>query len=418
LLRARVPENAETSPSARAAFRLTCLLVALGLGGAEASAQTCDTAALDALAGARRARSALNDEAAFRAIVAGRDASIVADDQQHQVEDGWTTQAYIVDLVTSVDGYRLCTSGVDTRASLVGGWFGLGVWAGDRGGDWRLGVSVINGGDSVSPDAFVANDETSVSPDAVGWGTTFWVVDVGLTRWFALGYGQIQDARATFELGRDESGAQVSNAHFVNTDAPARHYVRLGVPALLVQAAVVLDGDDLEVGTLGADEIPIPVLPELNVGAHLRYLDFEDLTVTGLKIGYPLLDDRLRPSLSVAFAWPDARLRALRARVESGVGGSAHLLDGSLLSGPAGWASWGLAAFAEVSRFSSAAVDASGGQPGVGYQLGGAARAGVRGFELELNGFVAQDRAETLVRLPDASGRGELGAGFLVRIGW
>lgn len=396
------------------------LAAAMWALGGPAAAQTadrdiCRSAATDTLASARRARSALADRRSYEAQVERRFAAMMLADAEHDVEDDMVVQLHFMNEATTVDGYRLCGAAGGPAAALVGGWTGVGLDARDTAGWWAARVSLVSGGDSLSPADFVADDGAPVSPDAMGTGYVFWLVEAQVTEWVLVGYGGINDAEVRMSLGPDASGATASNSEFIVSDAPGRRYLRLGVPLLDVYAGFII-GEGLDFGGLARAPAPVPGLGDLALGGGVAHLSDEDLYTTALEAAWPLLDGRVTPALELVAAWPDARLRAARVRVDGRAQTSGRLLPASPTA--LGWGHAGLLAYAELSRFDSAALRAAGGQPAVGYVAGVAAQLGARAVDLEMGGFVARDRVATLTRLPDASGRSERGVNILIRVGW
>ncbi|MEZ4475654.1 MAG: hypothetical protein R3F60_33620, partial [bacterium] len=286
------------------------LVLALAAEGL-AQPAACIVAANDGLAAARRARSAVADQAAYQRAVDLRRAALVATDAAHGIQDPWMLQTHLLIATTAVQGYELCGE----QADLAGDLTAVGAEWRTTDGEWGAGISLVSGGDSLSPADFRATEAQPVSPDAVGRGYVFWLAEVQATSWAQVGYGQIHDAKVRISLGNDASGATASNTSFDVTDDPAWHVVVVGVPRLSVRATVVI-GEALDLGELAAVPVPIPGAAGLEVGGRLRRLGDEDVTATGVELAYPLLDDRLRPSVAIEAAWPDASLRATRLRVD------------------------------------------------------------------------------------------------------
>ncbi len=380
-----------------------------------AGSAECRSAATDSLAAARRARSAVADRAAYQGRVDARFAAMGAGDAEYAVDDGAVIQGLFVDQTNAVEGYRLCGAAGGDAAELTGGWTGIGVEWRTTDDQWMVALSLVSGGDSLSPSAFVADDDNPVSPDAVGYGYLFWLVEARLTDWLQLGYGGISDAEVRMSLGEDASGATASNSQYTGTGEPGRHYVQLGVPRLSLTAGLVA-GEVIDFGEVAIGPLPVPHAAGLELGGAVRRLGDEDLVATGIEGAWPLLDGTVRPSLELDLAWPDARLRVARLRVQGGLQGTGRFMRD--MPTTLGWGHAGVAAFVEASRFDSAAVERAGGDAALGYAAGIAGRIGARAGELEISGFAARNRVETLERLPDASDRLEYGLGLLLRIGW
>jgi len=188
------------------------------------------------------------------------------------------------------------------------------------------------------------------------------------------------------------------------------------VPRYAVSAGLIFGEGDLDFGELVVAPLPIPGADGLLLGGGFRRLDDEALNVVAVEAVYPLFDEHVRPRVELDFAWPDARLRAARLRVDAGIAGAGRVdIDPRTALG---WWHGRLEAFVEASRFDSAAVDAAGGEAALGYAVGISGRVGLRAGELEVSGFMGRDRVETLTRLPDAGGRSEQGLGILFRLGW
>ncbi len=412
-----MPTRRAARPVRPTSWVLTTLMLgaAAPRPGAAQITDECQSAATDSLAAARRARSALADRALYQRRVDDRFAALVAADAEHAIEDGAVLQFVLIDQTNAIEGYSLCGAAGGAEADLTGGWTGIGVEWRTTDGQWLVAASLIGGGDSLSPSDFTADEQQSVSPDAVGHGYVFWLLEVRLTDWASVGYGQITDARVRHSLGEDSSGATASNSEYLTHGQP-RHAVQLGVPRLALTAGVVI-GDALDFGELAVAPLPLPWVPGLELGGMLRRLGDESLVVTGVEAAWPLLDGRVRPSLDAALAWPDSRLRVARLRVEGAIGG---VSGGPVSDMPStlGWAHAGASAWVEASRFDSAAVERADGEAALGVAAGIAAQVGVRGGELEVSGFAAQNRVSTLERLPDAGGRLEYGLGLLFRLGW
>lgn len=396
-----------------------CLVFVL-LAALPAFAQPCSNAAADSLAAARRARSALIDEAAYRGTVDSWTRAMRLADAKHGVEDERVVQGQLVYRSNAIDGYDLCGFGQGHRpAKLIGGMAGFGLRAFDLEGDWQLDLSLLGGGDSLSPNDFRPSEGQQVSPDAVGRGYILWLVEAQVAGWVSVGYGGVTDAEAKFAEGTD-GDTSYSNASFVSRGGPSRHFIRLGVPRWSLATTLLLDEDGaLDFGDIGLTDVPVPGLERLRLGGALRHLEYEDLTVTEASAGYVLFDDRVRPTVSAAWDWTDSRARALRARLDLHLEGTmGKSLGGHGLPRVFGWAVAGVGAFAEVSRFGSALVDESHGGPAYGYRVGGALHAGFRAFEFELGGALGRNRVETLTRLPDAVDRTEQSLNVVVRVGW
>lgn len=392
---------------------LLSLAAVPALGQVSGSAE-CRSAATDSLSAARRARSAVGDREAYQGRIEERFARLQLGDAAFEIEDGSIIAFHFIDQTNAVDGYRLCGAAGGEAAELTGGWTGLGLEWRTTDGQWMVAASLVSGGDSLSPSAFVATEDMLTSPDATGYGYLFWLVEARLTDWAAIGYGRINDARVRFSLGEDAEGATASNSQYTVTDAPGRHYLHLGVPRLALTAGVII-GEAFDFGELAVGPLPVPHAGGLELGGGVRRLGDEDLTVTALDVAFPLLDGRLRPAVELGLAWPESRLRVARLRVDGGIDFSARLMRDTPTT--LGWGHVGLSGYFEASRFSSAALvgddDAA-----LGYVVGVAGQLGVRGGELEISGFAARNRVETLERLPDAGGRDEVGLGILLRIGW
>ncbi|MEZ4469069.1 MAG: hypothetical protein R3F43_32705 [bacterium] len=119
------------------------LVLALAAEGL-AQPAACIVAANDGLAAARRARSAVADQAAYQRAVDLRRAALVATDAAHGIQDPWMLQTHLLIATTAVQGYELCGE----QADLAGDLTAVGAEWRTTDGEWGAGISLVSGGDS------------------------------------------------------------------------------------------------------------------------------------------------------------------------------------------------------------------------------------------------------------------------------